>query len=149
MHKQMIRLFNGEHKKYGRRQDPVLLWPDQHLLSCSKSSVRIYDHDGRESEQETAVFWRSIYQQRQLEWAFWPRKWGWHFSPLDSPALAPRPSPFYISIPSSIPCDQFPMINHGHIPGLSSARLAQTHCLEFDVSPVHQPHICRQPTGDS
>lgn len=78
-----------------------------------------------------------------------PGNGGDTLAPWTAPALAPRPSPFYISIPSSIPCDQFPMINHGHIPGLPSARLAQTLCLEFDVSPAHQPHVCRQPTGDS
>lgn len=51
-----------------------------------------------------------------------PGNGGDTLAPWTPPALAPRPFPFYISIP----CDQFPMINHGHIPGLPSARLVQT-----------------------
>ena len=51
-----------------------------------------------------------------------PGNGGDTLAPWTAPALAPRPSPFYISVP----CDQFPMINYGHIPGLPSARFAQT-----------------------
>lgn len=106
------------------------------MLPGSESSVRVHGLagllGGREWEQITVLFRRSISQQRRLEGTVLPRdmaggggccpgQCGQQPAPWTTPGLWLCDSPLPTS--SFTPLSRFPLRNHDHSPGLLPTRL--------------------------